>query len=201
MAECLTEIVPDTENIPHSPESSIQRVDIINDIPENHQRGRQEYRTEYADIACRLTAAYFTEQDVAYALGVSYNMLQSWKRRFPGFKSACEDGRKEAKKRVVAQLMKQALGYKTIEHNVKTIKDSNGTVLKTEVSEFHKDLPGNERLLVFLLMNLDRQLKDKEWENVNKVEVDESRSVKIVVDGKSAKEQIAKLAGELSEQP
>lgn len=207
MGTCDIVTVPDTENVQHTPGDLIQgdiersseaSIEIINDIPENHHRGRQDYRTEYADIACRLTAAYFTEQDVAYALGVSLSTIRSWKAKFSGFKAACEDGKRESKKRLVSRAMRQAIGYRYIEKNVKFVHDANGEVIKSETSEFHKEQPGSERMLVFLLMNLDRQLKDKEWENINKIEVDESKSVKITIDGKSAKEQIARLAGELN---
>lgn len=194
----VKETVPDTVNVQHSPDDSTQtEVVIVNDIPESHFRKHLDYRSEYADIASRLTAAHFTEDDVAYALGISKTKVRDWKNKFPGFKQACEDGRRESKKRLVAQGIKQAMGYNTIEKNVKQTLDANGKILKQEVSEFHKAMPGNERMLVFMLMNMDRQLKDQEWENINKVEVDESKNIKITIDGKAAREQIKKLSGEL----
>ena len=171
---------------------------VDNDIPEPHGRHQVEYRPEYADIACRLKAAGFSDQDVAYTIGVSASTIAAWKRKHEGFKSACEDGKREQKKRIVARAMKQALGYNYTEKNIKRTYDKEGNVIRREESEFQKENPGNERLLVFLLTNIDRQLGDEEWKSVNKVEVDESRSVKITVDGKSAKEQIKRLAGELS---
>ena len=192
-------VVPETVNTEQHPEISTF-VEINNDIPEPKGRSRTEYRSEYADIACRLAAAYFNEQDIAYALGVSLSTIHNWKHKYPGFKAACEDGRREQKKRLVARAMKQAMGYTFTEYNNKQILDCDGSVLKTEVSEFHRENPGNERLLVFLLCNLDRQLGDEEWKSVSKVEVDESRHVKIVIDGKAAKEQIKRLSGELLEE-
>lgn len=200
-----TVVFPDTEKAPINPEPSVPEneeitteVIVDNDIPEARGRKAPDYRTEYADIACRLKAADFTDQDVAYALGVSLSTVTSWKRKYPSFKRACEDGRREQKKRIVARAMKQALGYSYKERNVKVSYDKAGNVTRREESTFEKENPGNERLLVFLLTNIDRQLGDDEWKSVNKVEVDESKSVKIVVDGKSAVDQIKKLAGELS---
>lgn len=170
---------------------------IDNDVPEATARKIKEYRSEYADIACRLAAAYFTEQDIAYALGVSLSTIQTWKRNYSTFKRACEDGRREQKKRLVARAMKQACGYKYTEFNVKEILNPAGEVLKREKSEFHRENPGNERLLVFLLCNLDRQLKDDEWHATNRVEVEETKSVTINIDGHHARDQIKKLSGDL----
>lgn len=193
-------VIPETANTQGAPVVSEEfQVEIDNDVPEARGRKLAEYRTDYADIACRLTAAGFNEQDVAYTLGVSLNSIKYWKHKFASFKAACEDGRREQKKRIVARAMKTALGYTYTEKNIKRTFDKEGNVIRREESEFQKENPGNERLLVFLLCNIDRQLDDKEWTSVSKVEVDESRSVKIVVDGKSAREQIARLAGELAD--
>jgi len=199
MGECDIVTVPDTANVQHTPVPDLiqNTVEYINEVPENHLRGRNDYKSEYNDIACRLTAAYFTEQDVAYALGVSTSTVQSWKRKFPAFKAACEDGRRETKKRLVAQAMKQAVGYKYVEKNVKTVFDADGSVIKSETSEFHKEQPGSGNMLLFLLLNFDRQLKDAEWQSVNKVEVSDNSALKIVVDAKEARAQIQRLAGEL----
>jgi hypothetical protein len=206
MATCAATI-PDTENVPHQPEISIQgnttedsTVDVDLNIPEQRGRKSMAYNPEYANIACRLAAAGFTEQNIAYALGISLSLVRGWKARVPEFKAACETGRVEVKKLLIATGMRQALGYKYTERNIKRTMDSDGSVIKQEESEFQKEMPGNERMLVFMLMNLDRQLKDKEWENINKIEVDESKTIKINIDGKSAKEQIARLSGELLEQ-
>lgn len=200
-----TVVFPDTVKTPVSTDASdaqtqseISTVVIENDVPEAHGRHTPDYKTEYADIACRLKAADFTDQDVAYALGVSLGTIASWKRRYDSFKRACEEGRREQKKRIVARAMKQALGYRFKETNTKLSYDKDGNVTRREESTFEKENPGNERLLVFLLTNIDRQLGDDEWKSVSKVEVDESQHVKIVVDGKAAQEQIQRLAGELS---
>lgn len=194
---CDTQTVPDIVNVGATP-TGLSEITIQNDVPE--PKGRKcEYKKEYADIACRLKAAYFTDEDVAYALGCSISTLNSWKKQSASFKSAIDDGRREAKKRLVARAMKQAMGYTFVEKNFKHTIDKDGKVIKSEESEFRKENPGNERLLVFLLCNIDRQLGDDEWKSVSKVEVDESRHVKIVIDSKSAKDQIDKLAGELGE--
>ena len=93
--------------------------------------------------------------------------------------------------------MKQAVGYKYVEKNVKTVFDADGSVIKSETSEFHKEQPGSGNMLLFLLLNFDRQLKDAEWQSVNKVEVSDNSALKIVVDAKEARAQIQRLAGEL----
>lgn len=194
-------VIPETEstqiNPANPPVSEEIEVTIDNDVPETKFRHQPEYRTEYADIACRLKAADFTDQDVAYALGVSLSTIASWKYKYESFKRACEDGRREQKKRIVARAMKMALGYRYTEKNVKHSYDKDGNLTRTEESEFHKENTGNERLLVFMLINMDRQLKDNEWQASNKIEVTESKSVSINIDGKSAKEQIKRLSGDL----
>lgn len=192
-------VIPETVNTPATAITSDQTEIVVeNDIPSAHGRHIPDYRTEYADIACRLKAADFTDQDIAYALGVSLNTINNWKKTYESFKRACDDGKREQKKRIVARAMKQALGYTFVEKNIKRTYDAGGKEIKHEESEFHKENPGNERLLVFLLTNIDRQLGDDDWKAVSKLEVDESKNVKIVVDSKSAREQIERLAGELS---
>lgn len=195
MTECVKDAVPDTASADNTSQN-LTEVVVENDVPS--PKGRvTEFRTEYCDIACRLKAAYFNDQDVAYTLGCSLTTLEKWKRNYSSFKAAIEDGRREQKKRLVARAMKQACGYTYIEKNVKHIMDSDGSVLKTEESEFHKENAGDSRLLVFLLCNLDRQLGDKEWQATNKIEVEESKSVTINIDGHAAREQIKKLSGDL----
>ncbi len=196
MAECITSAVPETENADNT-KPNFTEIDIHNDVPEPKGRKQPEFRTEYCDIACRLKAAYFNDQDVAYALGVSLSTIQGWKRKYDNFKRAVEDGRREQKKRLVARAMKMAMGYSFTEKNEKLTYDKDDNVIKRETSQFDKECPGNERLLVFLLCNLDRQLDDNEWKAANKVELDDTASVTINIDGKAAKEQIKKLSGDL----
>jgi hypothetical protein len=193
--------VPETESVTAPTPVISEETDRIlhNDVPVPRGRKQPEYCTDFADIACRLKAADFTDQDVAYALGVSLQTVQGWKRKHPGFKRACEDGRREQKKRIIAKAMKQALGYEFTDRNVKTIYDAKGNVIKREESEFQKHNPGNERLLVFLLTNIDRQLGDKDWLSIKNIEVEETQNVKIVYGAKEARAQIEKLSGELLE--
>jgi hypothetical protein len=179
-------------------EESSERV-VENDVPDSHKRKTKDYLPEYADIASQLVAAHFTEQDLAYAFDVSKRQIKLWKKHNPLFRQACEDGKREQKKRLVARAFKQAMGYKFTDTNTKRYYNAEGKLIKVEESSFGKENPGNERLLVFLLCNLDRQLGDDDWKSIQRIEVDENKTVRVEIDGKAAKEQIKRLAGDILE--
>jgi hypothetical protein len=176
-----------------------KEVTVDNDVPDTRSRQQHEYQPEYTNIAARLICADFTEQDLAYAFDVSKKTIQKWKQHYPEFKAACEDGKREQKKRLVARAMKQAVGYDFTEKNVKRIYNAEGKLVKCEESEFNRHNPGNERMLVFLLCNLDRQLGDEAWQSVKQIEVNQKTIHTHQLDAGAAREQIKALAAGLVE--
>lgn len=157
------------------------------------------FKPEYIDVAERLVAAGFTEKDLAYTFNVSHGAVDSWKRNNPAFKAACEEGKRREKKRLVAKALLSAVGYDYETSKTKYHKDKAGEVLKSEVTEFKNHQPANHNLLMFLLCNIDHQLGDKEWFSKHKLEIDETKNIKVTIDGKIASEQIQHLAGKILE--
>ena len=148
----------------------------------------------------RLTAAGFTEKDLAFTFGTTPKAIKGFKRRNPAFKEACTRGKEMARSYLVARGLRQAAGYSYEEHNVKTktvVNKKTGAIEEqTETSVFHKHQKGEPNLLMFMLVNLSRMLKDDDpFTSTHKVEIDEHKQIAITLTGKAAAESIAKLAG------
>lgn len=167
--------------------------DIKLDIPKNRGR-KQIYRPDMAKIAGRLVAAGFEEKDLGYVFECSRNTIHHWKKRYPEFKDACSEGKRREKKKLVAQALLSAVGYDYHTCKTKITKDKEGKVIKSEETHFDNHQPSNDRLLVFLLCNIDHQLGDSEWHSKQKLEI-EQKNVNVQITGKLATEQITKLAG------
>lgn len=155
------------------------------------------FEPEYTGEAERLIAAGFTEKDLAYTFNVPHGAVDSWKRNIPAFKAACVEGKKREKKRLVAKALLSAVGYDYETSKVKTHKDKEGNTLKIEETKFKNHQPANHNLLMFILCNIDHQLGDKEWFSKHKLEIDETKNIKVTIDGKLATEQITQLAGKI----
>lgn len=167
------------------------------------------FHDEYCEIAARLTACGFTMKDLSYIFGCCVDTIKGWKERYPQFAEAMEDGKRQTKKQLVATGLRLATGYDYCDKNIKKTKkktgvDENGNPIYSETiieSEFHKHQPGNDRMLVFLLCNLDRQLGDTEWQSIRQIEVKKNENIHVQIDGEVASDQIAKLAGKLLNEP
>lgn len=181
-------------------ETDIKQIKL--EIPPAINRGRKKiYRPELAKIAGRLVAAGFEEKDLGYAFGCSKHTIHTWKRKHPEFKDACSEGKRREKKKLVAQALLSAIGYDYNTCKTKTTKDKDGNVVKSEVTSFDNHQPSNDRLLMFLLCNIDHQLGDNEWASKQKLEI-EQKNINVTITGEIASEQIQKLAGKLlSESP
>jgi hypothetical protein len=165
---------------------------------------KPEFSPLFLDMATRLVAAGFTEENLAFVIGCTPAKIQQWKRHNPLFKAACEHGKKTALSYLVASGLRAATGYGTIEKNIKIKKkwttDAEGKDIlvefPAEVSEFHKHHEPNASLLMFMLCNISRQLKEETpWASAHKIEIDENKQVNIKISGKVASEQIDRLAG------
>lgn len=162
-------------------------------------KGKPEFNFDFQEIAMRLVAAGMTEKDMAYVFGITPRKIKGWKRKDPLFKAACDRGKEMARSYLVARGLRAAAGYDYVErnvsHKVKFLKDGT-RVDYDEVHEFHKHQKPDGSLLMFLLCNLSRQLKDDEpFQSTHKVEVEETKKWQLTLTGKAAVDQIKKLAG------
>jgi len=155
-----------------------------------------KYKPEYTETAARLIGANFSQKSLAYLLGVSEWTIGEWKRKYPEFKEACEDGKRSIKRRLVSNGLLESLGYEYETSKTKVTKDAEGNILKTEITTFKNKQPPNHNLLMFILCNLDRQIGDDEWKSKHSIEVD-SKTLNVSIDGKVDSEQIKKLAGKI----
>ena len=159
-----------------------------------------KFDLSYLEVATRLASAGMNQEEIAFFLGTKATNIKRWKKQYPLFKKAIEDGKQIAKAYLIAQGLRAAAGYDYVERNVKVKqkigKDGKIVTYYPEVSEFHKHQPPNGNLLAFMLMNLSRQLKEEvPWVSHHKVEVEDNRTVNIQIQGKVASEHIERLAG------
>ena len=171
-----------------------EKADLVK-LPRN-----AEFTPRFLDVATRLIAAGLSEKDLAFVLGTTYNRIRYWKRHNPLFKKACDDGKGTAKSYLIAQGLRAAAGYRTVEKNVKIKRKvlDDGTVITyaAEESVFHREKPADSSLLIFMLCNLSRIAGDeKPWMSQHKIEIDQNKNVNIKISGKVASEQIDRLAG------
>lgn len=143
----------------------------------------------FVKIAANLMAAGFTYADLGSALGVCKDTIKTWQTYYPQFGAAMKAGKKIATQHLVASGLRAAWGYDYEQRNI--YYDKSGKLLRTTVQ--HKHEPVNDRMLIFMLCNMD-----KTWKSVHKVEV-EGRSFHLNLTGKLEKDAIAAFAGKLSE--
>ena len=168
-----------------------------------HEGGKfvTAYSPEYAKVAERLVASGFAVKDLAYALDVSATTIQNWKKEYPEFKKACECGKKVMKKKLVAEGLKMALGYDYKSSKTVTKKDRKTGEEYQETTEFIQHQAGNDRMLTFMLLNIDRQLGDNEWETPTQRTQIEQKTMQVKITGEVASSAIEKLAGKLLDEP
>lgn len=196
VTDMVTGLVPIAELLQN--ESTILGESHNGKLPRN-----AEFSPVFLEMATRLVAAGLTEPDLAYIIGTTPARIKYWKRHNPLFKKACTDGKKMAKSYLIAQGLRAAAGFNTVEKNIKIkrkwiTKDGKDVLIEypAEISEFHKVVKPDASLLMFMLCNMSRQLKDETpWSSVHKVEVDENKTLNIKISGKVASDQIDRLAG------
>lgn len=180
-------------------EKSIKIEDAKLEIPP-HMGGKTKiYKREFSELAGRLVAAGFEEKDLGYVFGCAKETIKSWKKRYPEFKDSCSEGKRREKKKLVAKALLSAVGYDYTTCKTRTIKDADGNVTKVEETKFNNHQAANDRLLVFLLCNIDHQLGDSEWVSKQKLEIEQNKNVTLNITGEIASDQIRKLAGKLLE--
>lgn len=159
----------------------------------------EQYRAEYDNIASRLIAVGFSESDLANTFNVPESAIKGWKRSFPSFKQACNDGKRGQLKRLVASGLKEATGYDWVATKTKTTYNANGSVDKTEVQDIPMHQAGNASLAMFMMCNISNQLKlddEDAFKSKQKVEI-ENKNLSINISAELVGEQIDRLAGKL----
>lgn len=157
------------------------------------------YRPEYDDIASRLVGSGFSEQNLADTFGVPASAIKGWKRSFPTFKRACNEGKKGQLKRLAASSFREATGYDWTAIKTKTIYNADGTVDKIEKQEIPMHQAGNASLATFMMCNISNQLKlddEEAFKSKQKVEV-ENKNLNLNITAELVGEQIDRLAGNL----
>lgn len=154
---------------------------------------KSSFNFKYVEMAARLKAAGFSNEDIGYAFGMDRVTIQKWATKHPQFKRALEEGRNVSKSYVVAKALKAACGYDYDESNEKF--DKNGNSLG--ISVFHKHQAPNPKLIMWLLCNLSPE----EWKSEHKILVGKEETIHVKLDGKMASKQIEQLAGKLFDEP
>lgn len=146
-------------------------------------------------MASKLVGLKLTVAEIADVFGVKPKTVESWKKRYPTFKKACEAGKQVVIADLCAAGIRHACGYDYVEqtferkHNPET-----GEYEMVLVKEVPKHQPANGNLLQYFLNNFD-----SEFVNTRKVQIDERKVLAIEDRGKLEEEQIKQLAGGLLE--
>jgi hypothetical protein len=201
VTQSVTQLVPIAELLKN--ETTILGERSVGDLPK-----KVEFSPRFLDMATRMVAAGFTEENLAYVIGVTKAKIKQWKRHNPLFKQACEQGKQTALNYLVASGLRAATGYTTVERNIKVRKkwvvDAEGNEklveFPAEVSEFHKHHEPNSSLLMFMLCNMSRQMKEEiPWASAHKIEIDENKNINIKL-SRATEQQISRLAGAFAPQ-
>lgn len=198
VTQIVTELVPIAELLKQ--ETTILGENHGGKLPRN-----AEFSPVFLEMATRLVAAGFSENDLAYIIGCSLARIKYWKRHNPLFKKACTEGKYMAKGYLVAQGLRAAAGYNMVEKNIKikrkVLEDGSVVEYAAEESHFHKHVKPDSTLLMFMLANISRQLGDETpWTSQHKIEVDDKKTLNIKISGKIATDQINRLAGAFLEE-
>lgn len=151
-------------------------------------RKNAKFSTEFAEVALRLKAAGFNDDDLAYALGVTRVTINRWQGQYPFFKQAVQEGRSVAVKHLVATAIRAACGYDYEE--IDEEKALDGTVKKTLVKKKHQK--PDSYLLTFMLINL----APEQFRNT-KYLIEEKKALNIDVSAQLEADQIERLSGKL----
>ncbi len=193
IAKTVTSLVPIAELLQAN-------VTVFGEKPGKKIARDAKFSPEFLEVATRLVAAGLTQKDLAFVLNTTPARIQFWMRKNELFRKACLDGKGVAKSYLIAQGLKAAGGFYSDEVNYKIKRKvlDDGTIVEfaAEESHFKRFIKPDSTLLMFMLCNLSRQLKDKElWTSQHKIEVDETKKISIKISGKVATEQISRLAG------
>jgi len=110
-----------------------------------------------------------TEREISDAMGISCGVYTEWKKRYPEFVAARNEGKHNADAKVAASLFTRAIGYS--HPDTKVIFDAkNGEVLKVEVEKVY---PPDVTACIFWLKMRHRGL----WNDSVQVDMNHSGNV------------------------
>lgn len=119
-----------------------------------------KYNDQVSKQTYRLCLLGLTNQELAVAFGVSVKTIESWYKKHPTFKRACDLGRQQADAKVAESLYKRANGYSHPDVHIAVFK---GEVIVTPIV---KHYPPDTTAAMFWLKNRQR---DK-WADVWRIE-------------------------------
>jgi hypothetical protein len=158
-----------------------------------------KYLSEYDGVASRLIAVGFNEIDLSNTFNVPESAIKGWKRSFPSFKKACNEGKRGQLKRLASSILKEAEGYDWMSTKIKTEYDAKGNVVKVEKQDIPMHQAGNANLAIFAACNISNQLKlpdEEAFKSRQKVEV-ENKNLNVNISAELIGDQIDRLAGKL----
>ena len=130
----------------------------------------KDYLPEYADIVAKLLASGQTIRDCQRIIGVSSHTWARWKREHEEFRAAVLHAKEELRSKLVRSGFERAMGYYYTEEELsgKGVIDADGNPQPVAGSEVKlhkkkKHMPGEPRLLMFLLGGLEHQLGEERW--------------------------------------
>lgn len=134
-------------------------------------RGRKaKYKTEYDQIAKKLTVLGMTQKEIADFLGITEKTLYNWKKKNRSFKEAIERNRFKADIKVMQSLYKRANGftYKEVTKKLVTLTEHDEEGQEIEVQKFIKTKevkktvpPDVSAIMIWLRNRMGQMWKDK----------------------------------------
>lgn len=120
-----------------------------------------EYQEEYCRIARTMCKLGATDREVAEALGVSEQTVNTWKHAHPKFSRALRVGKRAADDRVEASLYRRAVGYS---YDAEKIFQYEGEAVRVEYVEHCPPDPG-------ACMNWLKNRRANKWKEVKATEI------------------------------
>ena len=195
--------MPYTQDVPHIPEKGEEDKPLyrtFGDRPRRHKvKSSAKFNYDYVEVAARLVASGHTEKDLEYVLGLGKGLINTWKKRYPQFRTACLAGKEIAVRVLTAQMLRAASGYEYEKKIVtyKTITDEDGKEVSIKtgektITDFQK---GEPTLAMFALCNM----APENWKMVSHKKIQETK-IALNLDGSTDAEIIRKFAGRLFEE-
>ena len=156
----------------------------------------KKFNEAFVDIAGRLVAAGFNEEELSYVFKCAPTTIKTWKQHYPTFKAACENGKRIIKRKLIASAIREAMGYQFETTKKHIVRDADGKTIKEDETVFTNRTPSNPQLIMFVLCNLARQLGDNDWASKHTMEMSDG-GIRIKIEGKLESDRIAQLAGKL----
>lgn len=134
--------------------------------------GTCKYKRTWPKRAKEMAAEGILEKDMADAFGIGLTTFFQYKKKFPEFAQAIEDGHAELIPKVEAALLKTALGFTYEERDEQFIEDADGNrVGHKKVTVRTKRAEPNQKALEFFLTNKsDKWRRKKQVEHSGKVD-------------------------------